>query len=73
MRIEAKTRIKDAVNGVAYNLSLGDVMTVPDECAYWVSNGWAKNVETGEEHEPAKRPVTLNVHSVSHATKVEVK
>lgn len=63
MKIEAKLRIKDKPEDIFYDLDIGDSITVPDLIgAYWVANGWAKNVETGEDNPPKVNPVTLDVH-----------
>lgn len=66
MKIEAVTPIKDVINGVHYNLSVGDIITVPPQCDYWVANGWAKNLDTGEAHDPSNYPVTLDIHTSAH-------
>jgi len=63
MRIEAKTKISDKPFDVHYALEEGDQVTVPDTVgSYWVANGWVKNLDTGEDNEPSKEPVTLDVH-----------
>lgn len=64
MKIEAKGRIKDKVGEKFYDLENGDTVTVPDEVGtYWVANGWAINLDTGENNEPSRNPVTLDVHN----------
>lgn len=63
MRIQAKGRIKDKPQGEFYSLEPGEQRTVPDDVGeYWVHNGWAINLDTGEDNEPSRNPVTLNVH-----------
>lgn len=53
-----------------YYLSLGDVVTVPDEVGqYLVSMGWCKNVETGEVGQRQTQSVNLNINNASHTTK----
>lgn len=64
MKIEAKMQIKDMPHEINYQLEIGDTITVPDEVgAYWVANGWVKNLDTGEDNEPNNNPVTLAVHN----------
>ena len=59
MKIEAKGAIKHH----PHYLSAGDIVTVPDEVgANFVANGWAKNVDSGEDNEPNLTPVTLDIH-----------
>jgi hypothetical protein len=69
MRIEAKLRIKDKPLDKFYDLEVGDQITVPDPIGEnWVKNGWAKNLDTGEENPPSDNPVTLDIESATHAT-----
>ncbi len=66
MKIEAKMSIRDKPDpqGDFYHLEEGDQITVPDEIgAYWVKNGWVKNLDTGEDNEPLTSPVTLDIHA----------
>ena len=64
MRIEAKSKLKDKPADKFYDLEVGDQITVPDEIgAYWVANGWVKNLDTDEDNPPSKDPVTLDVHN----------
>jgi len=64
MRVEAKGKIRDSYGDRHYSLEEGDVSTVPDPLGNnWVENGWAKNLDTGEDNQPATKPVTLDVDS----------
>lgn len=72
MRIEAKSTIKDTVEGRFFHISEGDQVTVPDSCAYWVANGWAKNLDTGEDNEPSRDPVTLETHNAGLGVKTSI-
>lgn len=70
MRIKAKSEIKHLHEGIHYNPQEGDEITVPDVLGEnWVANGWAVNVDTGEDNEPSTKPVTLEIQSVQHDTK----
>ncbi len=74
MRIEAKGRIKDKPFDKFYDLESGDQVTVPDEVGEnWVRNGWAKNLDTGEDNAPSRNPVTLEIHGATHINTSEVK
>lgn len=58
MKIEAKHAIKHH----PHYLSVGDIVTVPDDVgAMFVANGWAINSETGEDNEPNLTPTTLDI------------
>jgi len=60
MKIEAKEKIKHH----PYYLETGDSVTVPDEVGkMMVANGWAKNVDTGEDNAPSDKPVTLDIQN----------
>lgn len=64
MKIEAKGKIKDKPLDTFYNLEAGDQVTVPDAVGEnWVRNGWAKNLDTGEDNAPSKNPVTLDIQN----------
>jgi len=70
MRIEAKETIKHH----PYYLDEGDIKNVPDEVGQMmVANGWAKNSETGEDNEPSRDPVTLDIDNSVTGIKSEVK
>jgi len=75
MKVEAKMAIKDRPQNKSYDLDQGDTITVPDPVGeYWVANGWAKNLDTGEDNQLSDKPVTLDVHnSVLGNTTEEVK
>ena len=61
MRVEAKEAIKHH----PFYPAAGDIITVPKDVGEnWVQNGWAINVETGEDNEPSLTPVTLNIQNV---------
>ena len=48
----------------------GDIFTVPDaDAAYFIKNGWAKEVGALDPREVPAEPVTLDVQSVSHKQK----
>lgn len=69
MRVKTKSEIKHMFNDHHYNPQEGDEITVPDELGEnWVKNGWAVNLDTGEDNEPSNKPVTLDIHSVQHET-----
>lgn len=60
MKIEAKERIKHH----PHYLEAGDIVSVPDDVgAMMVANGWAKNVETGEDNPPSDKPATLDIQN----------
>lgn len=70
MKVRAKTNIK---HHPFYPLE-GDEITVPDDVgANWVANGWARNVDTGEDHEPNLNPVTLEIQNsvLGHTSEVK--
>lgn len=70
MRIRAKGGIKHH----PYNLTEGDEITVPDEVgAMFVANGWAVNVDTGEDNAPNLSPVTLDIHNgiLGHTSEIK--
>ena len=71
MRIEAKCTIKHH----PYYLEPGDTKTVDDAAgAVMVAHGWARNLDTGEDHDPVINapPAALAIKSVLHATSVKV-
>ena len=48
----------------------GDIFTVPDaQAAYFIKNGWAKEVGALDPREVPAEPVTLDVHGMSHKQK----
>ena len=48
----------------------GDIFTVPDaDAAYFIKNGWAKEVGALDPREVPAEPVTLDVHGMSHKQK----
>lgn len=59
MKVKAKLAIKHH----PYYPAEGDEITVPDDIgANWVANGWAVNLESGEDNEPnTTDPVTLDI------------
>ena len=58
MRVKLKTNVK---HHPFYPLK-GDEITVHDQIGKnWVDNGWAINLDTGEEIEPNLTPVTLDI------------
>lgn len=60
MRVKAKEGIKHH----PYYPAADDEITVPDDVgANWVANGWAINVDTGEEHQASSEPATLDIKS----------
>jgi len=64
MRIEAKTKFKCLREGKHYDVEEKDQLTVPDTVGnYWTANGWAINLETGEEVPPSTDPLTLDIHN----------
>lgn len=67
MRVQAKGKIKDRHEDRNYILEDGDQVSVPDVLgALWAKNGWAINLDTGEDNAPVKNPVTLDVQNASH-------
>lgn len=72
MRVQAKGKIKDRHEDRNYILEDGDQVSVPDALgSLWVKNGWALNLDTGEDNVPSKNPSTLDVHSASHTMEVK--
>lgn len=70
MRVKAKEAIKHH----PYYPSKDDEITVPDDVgANWVANGWAVNVDSGEDNPPNKDPVTLDIqNSTLSVTNTEI-
>ena len=59
-----KVRAKTAIKHHPFYPAEGDEITVPDDVgANWVANGWAVNVDTGEDNEPNLNPVTLDIQN----------
>lgn len=70
MRVKAKMDIKHH----PYYPAADDEITVPDDVgAMFVANGWAVNVETGEDNEPNLNPVTLDIHKgvLGHTSEIK--
>lgn len=66
MRIECTTTFLDARE----RFEKGDTFTISDERgAYFVSNGWAKEVGAPDLAVTSADPTTLDVQGVSHKTK----
>ena len=67
MRVRTKVDIK---HHPFYPLA-GDEITVHDQIGEnWVANGWAVNLDTGEDNPPNFNPVTLDIHNgiLGHTT-----
>lgn len=66
MRIECLMPFKEGRE----SFEKGDIFTVPDaQAAYFIKNGWVKEVGTPDPREAPAEPVTLDVQSVSHKQK----
>ena len=66
MRIECTTTFLDDRE----RFEKGDIFTVPDaQAAYFIKNGWAKEVGKPDPLPELAEPVTLDVQSVSHKQK----
>ena len=62
MKIEAKGTIKHH----PYYLDKSDTKNVPDDIGQMmVNNGWAVNVETGEDNPPSSKPTTLDIQNIN--------
>jgi len=58
MRVRAKTAIKNH----PFYPSQDDEIMVPDDVGQnWVKNGWAVNLDTGEDNPPNMTPATLDI------------
>ncbi len=66
MRIECTTTFLDDRE----RFEKGDIFTVPDaQAAYFIKNGWAKEVGTPTVDVPSAENTTLDVHGMSHKQK----
>lgn len=66
VRIKAKSRIKHMCSsGMHLDMNAGDEreLTGNDvaDAILCVRNGWAVNLDTGEDNEPSRKPVTLKI------------
>ena len=62
MKIEAKGTIKHH----PHYMGKGDVKNVPSVIGQMmVDNGWAVNVETGEDNPPSSKPTTLDIQNIN--------
>jgi hypothetical protein len=63
MKIRALTDIKHH----PYYLTKDDVVTIPDGVgSELVSNGWAGNVDSGDQNQPSAGEITLDIHGAGH-------
>lgn len=66
MRIECLMPFKEGRE----SFEKGDIFTVPDaQAAYFIKNGWVKEVGTPDTFPTLAEPVTLDVQGVSHKQK----
>ncbi len=70
MKIKAKTKIKHH----PFYPAEGDEITVPDDVGKnWVANGWAENLDSGEDNPPNLNPVSLAIQNVDLGVTSKVK
>lgn len=66
MRIECLMPFKEGREA----FEKGDVFTVPDaQAAYFIKNGWVKEVGTPDMFPTIAEPATLDVQSIDHIQK----